>query len=73
MVGDAPGDRKAARENNAHFYPINPSHEAESWDRFYHEAYDRFLNGTYGGTYEGKLISQFESLLPDTPPWVKKA
>jgi len=71
MIGDAPGDRKAAKENKAHFYPVNPAHEIESWERFYKEAYDRFLNGTYGGTYEEKLVSEFEALLPETPAWQK--
>ena len=37
MIGDAPGDMKAARANNARFYPINPGHEEESWQRFFKE------------------------------------
>jgi len=71
MIGDALGDKKAARENQAHFYPINPAHEAESWERFYTEAYDRFLNGTYRGAYEDKLVAEFEALLPEKAPWQK--
>ena len=35
MIGDAPGDMKAARSINALFFPINPGHEDESWQRFY--------------------------------------
>jgi phosphoglycolate phosphatase-like HAD superfamily hydrolase len=69
MIGDAMGDLKAAKENNAHFYPINPAHEVSSWERFYREAYDRFLGGTYGGKYEESLIAEFEALLPETPAW----
>ena len=69
MVGDAPGDLKAARANNALFYPINPGHEEESWQRFYEEAIDRFFEGTYAGDYERKLIEEFEKLLPEIPPW----
>jgi phosphoglycolate phosphatase-like HAD superfamily hydrolase len=69
MIGDAPGDRKAARANGALFYPINPAHEEESWERFYGEAFDRFLTGKYRGSYEEKLIADFEALLPDRPPW----
>lgn len=69
MVGDAPGDMKAARAADALFYPINPGHEADSWKRFHEEAVDRFLGGTYAGEYEAKLISEFEALLPETPPW----
>src|SRR6516162_9301925 len=51
MIGDAPGDLKAARGAGALFYPINPGHEEASWQRFYQEACDRFLKGTYAGSY----------------------
>ncbi len=69
MIGDAPGDLRAARANGALFYPINPGHEEESWQRFYEEAVHRFLDGTYAGEYEGRLIAEFDALLPDVPPW----
>ena len=69
MIGDAPGDLKAARANNALFYPIMPGHEDASWQRFYEEASDRFLNETYAGEYEEKLIQDFLDSLPETPPW----
>lgn len=72
MIGDAPGDKSAAKGNNAHFYPINPGHEEQSWERFYKEAYAKFLDGTYGGSYEAKLIGEFEKLLPAVPPWKQK-
>ena len=71
MIGDAPGDLKAARTTGCLFFPINPGHEKESWNLFGREAYDRFLNGSYAGAYETALIATFESLLPDTPPWTK--
>jgi phosphoglycolate phosphatase-like HAD superfamily hydrolase len=69
MIGDAPGDMNAARANNALFYPINPGFEEESWRRFYEEAVHAFLAGEYAGDYEARLIAEFESLLPDVPPW----
>jgi phosphoglycolate phosphatase-like HAD superfamily hydrolase len=69
MVGDALGDRDAARANGALFYPIVPSREAESWERFHREAYERFLGGQYAGSYERDRIAEFEARLPDTPPW----
>ncbi|MHB1296322.1 MAG: HAD family hydrolase [Anaerolineae bacterium] len=69
MIGDAPGDLKAARGNNAYFYPINPGHEDESWECFYNEAFGRFIEGTYGGAYEAALIAEFDKALPDSPPW----
>lgn len=69
MIGDAPGDMKAARANDALFYPVNPGDESESWKRFHDEAFDKFINGEYAGEYEKKLIDEFESYLPETPPW----
>ena len=71
MVGDAPGDMKAAKANNALFYPINPGNEAACWKRFYEEAADKFLAGQYGGEYEQQLIDEFMSYLPSDPPWKK--
>jgi phosphoglycolate phosphatase-like HAD superfamily hydrolase len=69
MIGDAPGDMKAARANDALFYPINPGHEIASWKRFHDEAFDRFLAGTYAGDYEAGLIAEFDGYLPELPPW----
>jgi len=69
MIGDAPGDMKAAKANGFLFYPVNPGAEAESWKRFYEEAADKFLSGQYAGDYEQKLIHEFMTYLPSTPPW----
>jgi phosphoglycolate phosphatase-like HAD superfamily hydrolase len=69
MIGDAPGDLKAARANGALFYPVNPGQEEESWRRFQEEAVHKFLAGAYAGTYEAQLIAEFDKLLPDQPPW----
>ncbi len=69
MVGDAPGDMKAARANDALFYPVKPGQEEESWKLFHDEAFSRFLAGEYAGDYEAKLIVEFEAVLPETPPW----
>jgi len=71
MIGDAPGDMKAARANNVLFYPINPGDEINSWKRFHDEAFDKFINGQYAGGYEEKLIAEFDEYLPLTPPWQK--
>ena len=71
MIGDALGDLKAARANNALFYPVNPGSEVKSWRRFHDEAFDRFIKGGYAGKYEEKLIAEFEKCLPETPPWQK--
>ncbi len=71
MVGDAPGDYKAAAENGFLFYPIIPGHEEESWEKFYNEAIDKFFNLEYEGTYQEKLLEDFENSLPENPPWEK--
>jgi hypothetical protein len=69
MIGDAPGDLKAARDNHCLFFPINPGKENASWQTFCQDAYTHFLEGRYAGAYEAALIEEFEALLPDTPPW----
>ncbi len=69
MIGDAPGDLKAARDNDALFFPVNPGHEEASWDRFKNEALDRFFSGKYAGSYEKKLIEEFNTYLPENPSW----
>ena len=68
MIGDAPGDRDAAKANDALFYPINPDKEAQSWADF-GKNMDAFLNGTYAGEQESKNIAYFETLLPKEPAW----
>ncbi len=69
MVGDAFGDLKAAKNNNALFFPVNPGHEEESWEKLYKEGLDKFFNGTYEGGYEKKLIEKFKKYLPEKPSW----
>jgi phosphoglycolate phosphatase-like HAD superfamily hydrolase len=69
MIGDAPGDMRAARANDALFYPINPGHEEESWQRFRDEAVHKFLGGQYAGAYEARLVEEFNTYMPETPPW----
>lgn len=69
MIGDAPGDFKAAKANGALFYPIDPGREELSWKRFEEEALHRFFEGTFAGDYEAKLIRDFDALLPEKPAW----
>jgi len=69
MIGDAPGDMKAARGNDALFFPVNPGAEEASWERFLDEAIDKFLAGEYAGDYEKALIDEFDTYLPELPPW----
>lgn len=69
MIGDAPGDFKAARANHALFYPIVPGHEEASWQRFYDEGLERFLNRQFAGEYEAALLQEFNACLPEHPHW----
>ena len=69
MIGDAPGDMKAAKANRALFFPILPGEEDASWQRFHDEAIDRFLNDDFAGDYEAQLVADFQAKLPETPPW----
>jgi len=69
MIGDAPGDFKAAKYNNALFYPICPGKEEASWQRLNEEALDIFFAGDYAGDYEAALVSEFNACLPDKPSW----
>jgi phosphoglycolate phosphatase-like HAD superfamily hydrolase len=71
MVGDAPGDMKAAKANNALFFPVNPGDETASWQRLYQEAAGKFLAGEYAGDYEARLVEEFLAHLPSRPPWKK--
>jgi phosphoglycolate phosphatase-like HAD superfamily hydrolase len=69
MVGDAPGDSEAATANQALFFPVNPGDEEASWKRLYEEGIDRFLSGTFAGEYQQRLLEEFDSFLPEKPPW----
>ena len=70
MIGDAPGDFKAAKSNNALFYPIIPGDEESSWERFHNEALQKFFAGTYSGAYETDLVKRFDTSLPEKPYWL---
>ena len=73
MIGDAPGDREAAKANGVLFYPICPDAEAQSWAEFEARYIDQFLNHSYAGEAEEACISHFETLLPEEPTWKKGA
>jgi phosphoglycolate phosphatase-like HAD superfamily hydrolase len=72
MVGDAPGDQKAAEANSALFFPINPGKEEQSWEEFYKRGIDHFINGSFSGEYQAQLIAEFDRALPANPPWVEE-
>lgn len=69
MIGDAPGDYKAAAANHCLFFPINPGHEDASWKRFFEEGIGRFFDGHFDSQYQRQLLAEFERHLPEQPPW----
>jgi phosphoglycolate phosphatase-like HAD superfamily hydrolase len=69
MVGDAPGDYKAAVANRALFFPINPGSEEQSWEMLFREGIGCFLDGTFAGDYQTHLLNEFDNRLPSTPSW----
>jgi len=71
MIGDAPGDQAAAAANAALFFPINPGAEEASWRRLFEEGLQRFLAGTFAGSYQQELQAEFDRSLPSRPPWEK--
>ena len=69
MIGDAPGDHKAADANEALFFPINPGNEEASWERLHNEALEKFFAGSFAGEYQQQLLDEFEGYLPENPSW----
>jgi phosphoglycolate phosphatase-like HAD superfamily hydrolase len=69
MIGDAPGDYKAATANQCLFFPINPGCEEASWRRLFEEGIARFFDGTFAGEYQQGLLDEFDTFLPERPPW----
>jgi phosphoglycolate phosphatase-like HAD superfamily hydrolase len=69
MIGDAPGDHKAAVTNGVLFFPINPGNEEACWERLHKEALEKFFEGTFSGDYQQRLVDEFEGYLPENPSW----
>jgi hypothetical protein len=69
MIGDAPGDLKAATDNDVLFFPVIPGMEDISWKRFLNEGLEKFINGKYTRDYQENLIKEFRKCLPETPSW----
>lgn len=63
MIGDAPGDKKAAESNGVLYYPILVRQENKSWDIFLTEALPKFLEETYEGSYQEQQNQKFEENL----------
>jgi phosphoglycolate phosphatase-like HAD superfamily hydrolase len=69
MIGDAPGDYEAAVANRCLFFPINPGAEEASWRQLHQEGIARFFDGTFAGEYQQQLLDEFDTFLPERPPW----
>ena len=63
MIGDAPGDEEAAKENSVLYYPILAGHENESWELLRSEALKRFFGDGYDEDYQNALTAKFHSNL----------
>lgn len=62
MIGDAPGDRKAAQKNGVHYYPILVTKEKESWEKM-PQAVEKLMDGTFDEGYQNQLNEEFEKNL----------
>ena len=71
MIGDAPGDLRAARAAGARFFPIEAGAEQASWEEFLRGAASRFRDGDYSDSEEAARIGRFERRLPETPWWTQ--
>ncbi len=71
MIGDSPGDMKAAHANGVRFYPIVPGEEEKSWEFFHRQVLDLFFKGEYTGSMEIELLRHFNAKLPEKPPWIR--
>lgn len=65
MIGDAPGDQKAAEDNGVLYYPILVKKEKSSWEQFLSEGLEKFLSGTYAGIYQEERIEEFQKNLSE--------
>ncbi len=59
MVGDAPGDLRAAEKNGVLFYPILVGKEEFSWHRLRNEAFGKLADGSFAGAYQEQLKKEF--------------
>ena len=63
MVGDAPGDKKAALDNGARLYPIIVNKEGFSWKRLKEEDSKKLFDGEFDDIYQAQLIKEYEEAL----------
>ena len=68
MGGDGGGDLKAAKKNDAFFYPTPPGREEEAWLRAVDDVFAPFFRGEYAGR-EADHIEVFENAMLPRGPW----
>jgi phosphoglycolate phosphatase-like HAD superfamily hydrolase len=68
LIGDAPGDWKAAREVGVCFAPTVPGREPECWKRMLEEDLDLFFAGQYRGEVMNQRVAEFQAALSADPP-----
>jgi len=68
MGGDGGGDLKAAKKNDAFFFPTPPGLEEGAWAVAIDEVFGPLFGGRYGDA-EAAKIAAFEAALLDEGPW----
>ncbi len=69
VIGDSPGDLKAAKNAQTLFFPVLPMKEEKSWKLFLNEGMGRFFNHQFKGKFEDKCITDFHNVLQTEPSW----
>jgi histidinol phosphatase-like enzyme len=69
VIGDSPGDLKAAKNAQTLFFPVLPMKEEKSWKLFLNEGMGRFFNHQFKGKFQDKCITDFHNVLQTEPSW----
>ncbi len=69
MIGDAPGDRKAAEANRVALLPDRSRVRRRVVAAVLRRGPAPVLCGDLRGGYRNEQIARFEKLLPESPPW----
>ena len=71
MIGDAPGDFRAAEDNGVLFYPIIPNQETGSWLKAVLQTAGQLKAETYKGKAMDEAMAAFNKALLTEPEWNK--
>ena len=63
LIGDAPGDHRAAQDNGILFFPIVPGKEKESWQQFHNEGLRNFRQERFAGAYQEHVVEVYYAAL----------